>query len=164
MRSALILVSFVLALAELPGAEVLVKQVTIAVPTLPKVRFRVCSFYVSEEVAARLPRFSPETPGDYLLPAKALAIAFDVHFLRRGVPRARYYREAQVSLEKVDDYTESSVARAIRNSSAACQNLWFYVVRYGYEKVGGTALGPPPVLVLMDGTIILPREEIQTPP
>ena len=146
------------------AAEVLVKQLTIAVPQPGNVGFREFRYYVSEELAAKLPQFDPEGPASYLLPTKALAIAFDFHFSPRGIPKARYYREAQVSLEKVDDYSQSAVAKGVREKSAACRNLWFYIVSCGRPKFGDDKLGPAPILVLMDGSTVVPKEEMKRSP
>lgn len=76
------------------------KQVTIAVPFTGNVRLRECRYYVDEKVAAKLPRFDPEVADSYLSPARALTIAFERHFAAHGIPKTRYYREVQVSLEK----------------------------------------------------------------
>lgn len=54
------------------------------------------------------------------------------------------------------------MAKAVRAS--ACQNLWFYVVSCGHPNVGETTLGPAPILVLMDGSVIRPKEEMKSPP
>lgn len=143
------------------ATEVFVKQITMAVPFTGNVRLRECRYYIDEERLAKLPKFQPEIPETYLPPAKALAVAFDSYFYPRDVPKAQYYRKVQISLEKVDDYSESAVAQAVRKRSEACQNLWFYVVSYGHPKFGETKLGPAPLLVLMDGSTVAPQEQMK---
>lgn len=143
------------------ASEVLVKQITIAVPFTDNVRFRECKYFVDEAAVSKLPRFDPESTESSLAVTKALGIAFDSHFGKHGVPRAQFYREVQITLEKVNDYSASAVANGVRKANAEFRNLWFYVVSCGQPKFGESKLGPPPILILMDGSVLTPKEQLK---
>jgi hypothetical protein len=95
---------------------------------------------------------------------KVLATAYESYFSKHGVPSEGFYREARVSLEKVDDFTMSALADGIRTKNPRVRNLWFYIVSYGENDFGGAEPRPAPLLILMDGTLICPKERIKGAP
>lgn len=143
------------------AAEVLIKQSFLTLTSPSGVKIRESKFYIKEEIAEKLPPFDLLNDKNYLSIAKALTVAFRDHFEKHGISSERFFREAQVSFEKADDYTASIVAKSTRSSGSAVRNLWFYIVRCDYVRLDQTAVPPVPIVVLMDGSTLLPVEQIK---
>lgn len=143
---------------------VCIKMLMIAVPTSSGVQFRECKYFVSEESANSLPKFTPESDTGLLSASRAFALAFEGHFAKHGVSKKDFYRMAQLSFEKVDDYTESQIARDVRRARSKAADLWFYVIKCGDPMPSDPKLGPAPVVILMDGTLVSATERIKGMP
>jgi hypothetical protein len=142
------------------AVEILVKRVTSALALPAGVRMRECNFYITEEMAAKQPSFDPLNDNSYFPMGKALGLAFKGYFEKNGISSDRFCREVQVSIEKADDYSSSAVAKAVRSHGPAIRDLWFYVIRCDYMQFGQVTIPPAPILVLMDGTMVVPVEQI----
>jgi hypothetical protein len=162
------LLSAILVLLAAPAValadDVWVKELSMMMPYAGKLQFKGCSYYVKEETIAKLPDFDPKSGVDPLPMLKVLATAYESYFSKHGVPSEGFYREARVSLEKVDDFTMSALADGIRTKNPRVRNLWFYIVSYGENDFGGAEPRPAPLLILMDGTLICPKERIKGAP
>jgi hypothetical protein len=144
--------------------DICVKDLSMMMPYSGRLQYKECKYYVKEEVISRLPDFDPKSGVDPLPMLKVLATAYDQYYSQHGVPSEGFYKEARVSLEKVDDFTMSAIADDIRTRGAKIRNLWFYIVSFGERNFGGTEVRPAPLLILTDGTLIFPRESLKGAP
>jgi uncharacterized protein len=123
-----------------------------------------CRYYVDEGLLARLPAFDPRT-GDHALPVqKAIEAAYTGYFSKHEIPPDDYYRMVEISLQKVDDFTASSVAKDLQSKPAEVRNVWFYLVKCDWPKMRRMEPAPTPVAVLMNGDVVVAREELKPMP
>lgn len=144
--------------------DICVKDLSMMMPYSGKLQYKECKYYVKEEIIVGLPDFDPKSGVDSPPVLKVLATAYEQYFSKHGVPGEKFYQEARVSLEKIDDFTRSAIADDIRTRSSRVRNLWFYVVSYGERNFGGTEPRPAPVLILTNGTLIFPKERLKGAP
>jgi hypothetical protein len=158
LRSALTFLLLFASLACARGEDICIKQLSMIMPYSGKLQFRECRYYLSEDVVAKLPAFDPKAEEGRLTALKALSVAFEGYFSKHGVARDDFYQMATVTLEKVDDYTASEMAKDMRMRPAKVRNIWFYVVTFGSLDYGETRPRLSPLLILMDGTLVFARE------
>lgn len=152
------------ALSFAQAEDICVKDLSMMMPYSGKLQYKECKYYVKEETIIGLPDFNPKSGADSLPMLKVLAAAYEQYFSKHEVPSEKFYQEARVSLEKVDDFTMSAIADNIRTRGSKIRNLWFYIVSYGERNFGGTEPRPAPLLILMDGTLIFPKERLKGAP
>ncbi len=143
--------------------EICIKQWDIPLPTVP-IKMRECRYLVSEEVAAKTLAFAPPLDVDHLSAVKALKLAYEGYFAKRGISKEEFYQIAELRLERIDDYTQSSVAREVRRRKSGVAGIWFYVVKCGDPQYGESKLPPAPVVILLDGTLIEAKERLKALP
>jgi hypothetical protein len=162
MKHALILLIFVTALGA-RADEICIKQWDIPLPTVP-VQLRECRYLVSEVIAAKTLAFAPPSDVDHLSSVKALKIAYEAYFAKHGISKSEFYQIAELRLERIDDYTRSSVAGEIHRRKSGVAGIWFYVVKCGDPQYGESKFPPAPIVILLDGTIIEAKERLKPLP
>jgi hypothetical protein len=145
--------------------DVRVKSVAIPItdgepPSEKGPKVRECNYFISEDVVSKLP-VAVVSSGEGILPVhRAIAAAFP-HFAGAGISESDYFKMAAATFEKSDDYTYSKVSDGLRNAPQPFRQLWFYSVTCEWPNTRKYKDPSTPILVLMDGSIVIPRERVK---
>lgn len=125
----------------------------------PKIEGMDCRYFVRAEHVARLPALNPRTGENLLPPHEALAKAYAGYFAKQAIREDEFYRMAELALQKADDFTRATGAQALREQPGAVREAWFYLVKCDWPVAAKQETLPSPVLVLMDGELVIAKEE-----
>lgn len=121
-----------------------------------------CEYWITTEQADAQPLVSLRK-GTGILPVhEALQKAYEGYFAAVGIEEGVFRMRAQATFQRVDDGPCSAVAESLSGRPLKYRNLWFYIVTCDGSQAMGFEKTASPVLVLMDGSLVVARERIES--